>query len=272
MLDDGGQSRWPERFPLDRLDSIRRRTGPARFAAQMLLQPTSTEDGRLDPERIVLYGENLVAEPLSGDAIRLTLGSRRLVSASCWWDPAFGAPRKGDGSVIAIVFTDSDGGYHLHRIRWLEQDSRDDTDAATQLCRQAAAFAREYHAPAIRLETNGLGKFLPGLLRRALADADCSAGVIECTSRKAKAVRILEAFDAVLAAGALRAHDSVTQTPFLREMREWRPGGRSRDDGLDAVAGCLASEPVRFSLLPRPVARDWRQGGASHRAITDFEV
>lgn len=274
VIDEHGDSRWPDRFPPARLDSIRRRTGPARFAAQMLLQPTSTEDGRLDPERIDFYRHEIAVEELSGDLLRLSLGDKRLVSASCWWDPAFGSPRKGDGSVIAIVYSDGEGRYYLHRIQWLQQDSRDATNAAMQLCRQAAKFARTWHAPAIRIETNGLGKFLPGLLRQALSESDCAASVIECTSRKAKAVRILEAFDAVLAASALRAHDSVAQTPFLREMREWRPGAAMHDDGLDAVAGCLSSEPVRFGLrAARPAARrDWRSGATPHTAVTDFEI
>lgn len=273
VLDEHGDSRWPERFPPARLATIRRRTGPARFAAQMLLQPTSTEDGRLDPDRIGFYRHELEVEELSGDLLRLSLDGKRLVSASCWWDPAFGSPRKGDGSVIAIVYSDGEGGYYLHRIQWLEQDERDTTNAAQQLCRKAADFARAWHAPAIRVETNGLGKFLPGLLRQALAEADYDAAVIETASHKAKAVRILEAFDAVLAAGALKAHDSVAQTAFLRELREWRPGVAGRDDGLDAVAGCLSSEPVRFGLRPdRPAGRRWRIGAQAHTAVTDFDV
>jgi predicted phage terminase large subunit-like protein len=274
VLDADGQSRWPERFTPERLAQIRRRSGPARFAAQMLLQPTSSEDGRLDPERIALYGEDIAVEHLSGDALRLSIGKRRLVSASCWWDPSFGSPRKGDGSVVAVVFTDEEGTYRLHRIRWLTHTARDPADAATQMCRQVADFAAEHHVPAVRLESNGLGKFLPGLLRRVIAEQGGSAGVIECTSRKAKAVRILEAFDAVLAAGALQAHHSVAQTSFFQEMRDWRPGvNAARDDGLDAVAGCLASEPVRLGQFIAPATRrDWRGGLAPQRAVTDFDL
>ncbi|WP_341895480.1 phage terminase large subunit [Ferrovibrio terrae] len=273
VLDENDNSRWPERFPRERLDSIRRRTGPARFAAQMLLQPTSTEDARLDPGRIPLYDGALQVEHLSGDRMLLQIEGKRMVSVSCWWDPAFGAPRNGDGSVIAAVFGDAEGGYWLHGIRWLEQDAASSSDAASQLCAQAAKFIKALHLPAVRLETNGIGKFLPGLLRRALVEADCGAGVIECNSRKSKSVRILEAFDVVLAAGALQAHKSVADTPFFAEMREWRPDGRSRDDGLDAVSGCLLSEPVRFGLLPaRPGLPDWRSGAAQHQAQTDFEL
>ncbi|WP_246068797.1 phage terminase large subunit [Ferrovibrio terrae] len=273
VLDERDDSRWPERFPRERLDSIRRRTGAARFAAQMLLQPVSTEDARLDPGRIPIYGGELEVEHLSGDRMLLTIEGRRMVSASCWWDPAFGMPRNGDGSVIAAVYGDADGGYWLHRIQWLEQQPGSSLDAASQLCAQATSFAKALHLPAIRLETNGIGKFLPSLLRRTLAQADCGAGVIECTSRKAKSARILQAFDVVLAAGALQAHRSVTDTPFFAEMREWRPDGRSRDDGLDAVSGCLLSEPVRFGLLPsRPAMPDWRGQAGQHQAQSDFEL
>ena len=88
--------------------------------------------------------------------------------------------------------------------------------------------------------------------------------------------------DARLAAGVLHMHDSVAATQFMNELREWRPGtgrGRShqRDDGLDAVAGCLLSEPVRIGSLmgrhadPRPVRRDWR-GVAPVVAPSDFSV
>ena len=61
-------------------------------------------------------------------------------------------------------------------------------------------------------------------------------------------------FDPLLAAGALRAHASVWQTPFVREMREWLPGGRGEDDGLDAVSGCILGQPVRLGPRrhPRP--------------------
>lgn len=273
VLNEREESRWPERFPRERLDSIRRRTGAARFAAQMLLQPVSTEDARLDPDRIPLYGGELEVEHLSGDRMLLSIEGKRMVSASCWWDPAFGMPRHGDGSVIAAVFGDADGGYWLHRIQWLEQQPGSDLDAASQLCALAASFVKALHLPSVRLETNGLGRFLPGLLRRALSAADCGAGVIEQTSRQSKTARILQAFDVVLAAGALQAHRSVTDTPFFAEMREWRADGRSRDDGLDAVSGCLISEPVRLGLLPaRPALPNWRGGGAQHQAKTEFEV
>ena len=55
--------------------------------------------------------------------------------------------------------------------------------------------------------------------------------------------------------------ESVCDTPFMREMREWRPeGSGQRDDGIDAVAGALAQAPVRLKTLPCGGTRQRWQG------------
>ncbi|QQP88576.1 phage terminase large subunit [Skermanella sp. TT6] len=280
IRDAEGRSAWPTRFPDAAIERIRRATGPNKFESQMMLKPVSIADGRLDPDRLLPYEAELDYREARGVPV-LMLGDRRMVSASCWWDPAYGAPegaaregRAGDGSVLAAVFSDVDGGYWLHRIRYLTAVPDGDDHEAAQQCRQVAEFLRDLHLPSVMLETNGVGKFLPGILRRELARCGVGASVVEKTSSVPKDRRILEAFDAVLAAGALHAHRSVWDTPFVREMREWRPGGRHKghDDGLDAVAGCLSNEPVRFGSVGRPGrSADWR-GGPPGRAVTDFKV
>lgn len=275
LLDEQGRCRWPERFSAARIEAIRRRTGPAKFDSQMMLRPRSIVEGRLDPDRLRLYDTELHYTEGNREA-RLTLGDRRLVSVSCWWDPSYGSPSKGDASVVAVVFTDDQGSYWLHRVRYLRHDPRqaDVVDEATQLCRQVADFARDLHLPAISLETNGIGRFLPGLLRQELRALAITCAVIERSSSRAKDLRIVDAFDAVLAAGRLAAHRSIWNTPFVEEMREWRPGARGRDDGLDAVAGCLLSEPVRLPRAPgggaAPARPDWRFGGPGILAESDF--
>ena len=67
-----------------------------------------------------------------------------MVSASAWWDPAYGAPGAGDASVVAAVFVDAEGAYWLHGIRYLSHDPAQlrETDEATQLCRQVARVRR----------------------------------------------------------------------------------------------------------------------------------
>jgi hypothetical protein len=275
-----GASAWPERYPPARIEELRRRSGPNRFASQMLLRPVAIAEGRLDPDRLRRYADELAYAEGNTECV-MTLGGRRLVSATCWWDPAYGAPAggpgsaRGDASVIAAVFFDAEGRAYLHRIAYLTHDPerRDEIDEATQLCRQAAAFAGELHLPSIAVETNGVGRFLPGLLRQALGRARVPCAVRELTSRRPKDQRILEAFDAPLAAGMLFAHAGVFETPFVREMREWRPGRTgSRDDGLDAVAGCLSLEPHRLPRLAPAGRQRWRPGAAGVAAPHAFDV
>jgi hypothetical protein len=129
----------------------------------------------------------------------------------------------------------------------------------------------------LSVETNGLGKFLPSLLRREMEELGIACAVVEKYSSTAKDKRILEAFDAPLAAGRIYVHDSVHRTPFITEMREWRPASKAPDDGLDAVAGCLLTEPVRLSRNPNAQAQGKRPnwvggGGKPFRARTSFEV
>lgn len=84
--------------------------------------------------------------------------------------------------------------------------------------------------------------------------------VLEDISKRNKAERILAAFDAPLANGALFMHESVKKTPFLDQMREWRESSSLKDDGLDAVAGCLLNEPVRIGVLTHRYQehKEWR--------------
>lgn len=277
LLDAEGNSAWPERFSRSRIEDIRRRSGPAKFESQMMLRPRNFAIGRLDPDALRCYQGELNYSEGNHEAT-LFLEGRRLVSASCWWDPSYGAPDKGDASVVAVVFTDDQGDYWLHRIRYLNHDPAlvEQVDEASQLCRQVAAFARALYLPAITIETNGLGRFLPGLLRREIANAGIRCAVVEKTASRQKDLRIIDAFEAVLAAGRLHAHQSVLASPFVAEMRDWQPGGKGRDDGLDAVAGCLLNEPVRLYRRPpdanTEVLGKWRHSGTVVAAETEFPV
>lgn len=269
IRDAEGRSRWPERFPEEEIDRIALETGPTRFRSQMMLEPLPPEDTRLDPDLLVFYESEIELREGNGQRL-LSIGGRRMVSASAFWDPAFGRPEKGDSSVVACVFVDAEGRYHLHDIRYLDaRGRRPGEDEATVMCRQVAAFVEEHCLPSITVETNGIGRFLPALLRRELAARGLAVPVLEHASTKPKDRRILEALDPVLAARRLHVHRRVARTPFVAEMRDWRPGGRGRDDGLDAVAGCIASEPVRLGNVARGTRRPaWQGGGKSYLART----
>jgi hypothetical protein len=260
IIDEQGRSQWPERFTNGHIERIRLRSGPNKFESQMMLCPLDIHESRLRPERLKMYDMEIEYSEANLGA-RLLLGERRLVSASCWWDPSYGSPNIGDASVVAVVYTDEDGSYWLHQIEYLTHDPNvnEYIDEATQMCQRVVEFVKRLYLPSICLETTGLGRFLPNLLRRELANQHVYCSVIEKTSSISKTNRIIEAFDAILAGNRLHAHRNVWKTPFIEEMREWRPGNRCRDDGLDAVAGCLLSEPVRIPCYPQVIHLDRRE-------------
>ncbi len=175
--------------------------------------------------------------------------------------------------MLAIVFGDDEGRSFLHKMAWLKVDPRAPEDEATQQCRAVAALARDYYLPAVMVEINGIGQFLPAILRREMARMRVPCAVNTRVSTRAKDLRIIEAFDAVLAAQALHVHESVRRTPFINEMREWRPGrGGGCDDGLDAVAGALSLKPARLKYEAFSARQDWHGTGKGLTAQVDFEV
>ncbi|PJB71695.1 MAG: hypothetical protein CO093_04605 [Alphaproteobacteria bacterium CG_4_9_14_3_um_filter_47_13] len=269
VIEEDGTIAWPERYTQDDINFIRRSTGPNKFSSQMMLVPVNIAQGRLDPQDFRRYEARL-------DYIKelhlLGIGDRKMVSASAWWDPAFGRGQN-DSSVLAVIYADETGCYWLHRIVYLKTKQQDNMDEATCQCRQIAQVAKELYLPSVTLETNGIGRFLPSILRRELAQARVPCAVREVHNSKPKDLRIMEAFDTVLAARLLYVHGSVYDTPFIREVQEWRPGAKGgRDDGLDAVAGALSLEPVRLRRYYAGGRQEWQSGGKMHEAKTDFEV
>ena len=269
VLNEQGESTWPERFDLDHLRRIKRQTGPNKFASQMMLQPVNITEGRLNPDLLQVYEGDLYFAKEIG---RLHINGKVMISASCWWDPAFGSA-KGDNSVLACIFVDTDGNFYLQHLEYISLDPHSDVDELVQQCRIVAQIAKRFMLPSVSVETNGIGKFLPSALRNEMVRANVQCAVIDENNKLNKADRILEAFDAILAARRLFVNSSVFKTPFMREMREWRPDNkRMKDDGLDAVAGALLRQPVRIERLYGHGAQIWQGNGKVFMAKTDFKV
>ena len=254
IVDDRGRSRWPERFPRHKIEALKREVGPLRFRAQMLLEPVDLRDVRLDPARLVPF-EAEVAVTTANRRRQLHLDDTELKTVTCWWDPAFGS-KHGDGSTVAVVFADVHGSFWCVDLVYLKHDPAlaEQVDEATQLCRQVIAIARRHHCPTVTVETNGIGKFLPNLLRKTVRSMNAPTAVREHVSTRNKDRRILEAFDPVLAARSLKVHTRVMDTPLVEEMRSFVPGTTNRDDGLDAVAACLLDQGTGVGLAGTPSA------------------
>ncbi|MCC9623927.1 phage terminase large subunit [Thalassospira sp. MA62] len=288
IVDKDGAAAWPERFDRDAIAAMKARTPMRKFQSQMMLEMVAPTAGMLDPARLHFYDAPADIERANG-ALRLCVGDRRMVASACHFDPSYGG-LKGDGAVIACVYICEAGEYWLHDVKWLRTsdpntqtntqtqtgdgaydgacDGTNDRagawrDEASQLCAQVAAFLARHHLTSLRVETNGVGRFLPNILRRELKQIGWAASVVEHHETINKAQRIEDAFGAVMGAGLLHVHEDVRKTPFIRQMREWQPNGGGQDDGLDAVAGCILNDPVRLPRTDMPIRReDWRNFGS----------
>nr|BDD45692.1 hypothetical protein 11 [Alphaproteobacteria bacterium] len=268
LLNQEGESIWLERYPHEEIEKIRQATGPNKFASQMLLQPVNITNGRLDASLLNIYdGEFAYVKELN----RLEIQNTKMISAAAWWDPAFGS-EKGDRSVLAICFLDDHGTYWLHHLAVLKPYERATQDYAAAQCAEVAKLLKQYMVPSVSVEINGIGRYLPGILRQELHRQNVPASVLEVTSRRPKDIRIMEAFDVMLAARRLNVHKSVMQTHFATELSEWRPNSKGHDDCLDAVAGALLLQPVRIGSSPSVGRQVWTGRGKSSQAKTDFQV
>lgn len=267
--DEDGISAWPEHYSSEDIARLKRHTGPNKFASQMLLRPVNITEGRLKTSALRYY-EGVVG--FVKELRQIELAGKRMISASAYWDPALGNSR--DRSVLAVVFTDEDGESWLQQLKYLELDNYSDVDEATQQCRQVAREAQLLLLPSITVETNGIGGLLPEILRREINKIGFGCTVKKKHNTRPKDLRILESFDAILAARSLHVHKRLLKTPFISEMQEWKPGLKNaRDDGLDAVAGALEQEPLRLRKRQEWKNRpSWRPGSKSRIADTEFEV
>ncbi|HET6498837.1 MAG TPA: phage terminase large subunit, partial [Coriobacteriia bacterium] len=171
-IDFYAQCSWPERFT--RTEIIRRRRGcrtRGEWESQYQLHARPLSDVRLDPDRLIAYD----CEPELGiinGTTALRLGGAQMVGVASYWDCALG--RAGtDASAFCIVYTDAGGRLYWHRAIGLTGDLDDQ-------CRSVRALVAQFHLPHVIVETNGVGGFVPPVLRRHLSGITC--GVTETVS------------------------------------------------------------------------------------------
>jgi hypothetical protein len=122
------------------------------------------------------------------------------------------------------------------------------TGDADAQCTQVKGWLESFHIPHICIEVNGIGNFLPDILRKYLVGT-----AISCEgkfTRLNKAQKIVSAFEVLLASGRIHAHESVMDTKFLMQLRDFNPsqvGRRKKDDYIDTVASAIINEPNRIT-------------------------
>ncbi len=267
VMDMQGNSAWPERFPLDVIEQKRLKTGPGKFASQMLCQPVNITDGKFDPASLTVYDDDVVYSESQQQPV-LTIDGKKMVAACAWWDPSFGR-QGGDKSVFALIYTDEHGRFWLHHLQAILTKPDSVVSEAEQQCRIVCDLLENYFVPLIAVETNGIGMFLPGMLKNMLGEMGNGCSVLNITSRRPKNVRISEAFEVVLAARTLNVHRTALANSFLQELKDWSPKKKHQaDDALDAVAGALTLSPHRIMRSFGGKKQNWMVTGKIRMAKT----
>jgi hypothetical protein len=266
---------WPERFSRAEVEFKRSEcTTFNEWDSQYQLHAKPVGNVRLDPERMRVYRDEPVVREANGE-VGMWLGNTRIVGACAWWDCSLGKV-KSDASAFVLVLTDERGALYWHVAEGLTGDLADfdpDGKLVGGQCLQIRNLVLRYQIPAIDVETNGPGGFVPPILRRALAGTGC--GVREQFSVQDKRSRILDAFEPALSSRFLWAHVSVTDGPAWDQLKDFNPGARNQpDDYIDAGAGAIAQTPVRFGkVIGQPAdghRSDWRPANGVHEVTLDM--
>ena len=259
IVDERGASAWPEIFPPEKIDQIRRTVGPRHFSSQMMLEYISEEKSRLEPDALNFYtGElDLRKAQIDVGACRARPGvcdtPLQITGYSCYWDPS-SARRGADASVIALVLRDDKTRHaFIHDIKYLAAHEDDLHPFATQ-CESVLDFMAAYGLRHIAVEVNGIGNALPEILRNASVQRGQPLVIQKIINSAKKEMRILDAIEPLLGTGRLYAHERIRAAPLVDEFADWSFAATlNRDDGLDAVAGALRTPPI--AIRPRGAAR-----------------
>ncbi|KVC52312.1 phage terminase large subunit [Burkholderia stagnalis] len=259
---------WPERFDRAELLKRRQRTRTINeWDSQYQLHSKPIHDSRLDPEHIKAYDVHPRVES-ANRGIRMMLGNVQIVSGRAYWDPSKGKIG-GDASAFSLMLDDGYGNHYWHVAEPLTgelaefSDERNTKIIGGQVM-QLAALVRRFNIVQVCVETNGIGAFVPTVLKRALQQETLRCAVKEVMQSSNKNERILAGLESPLASGVLWAHVDVLDGPLWDQMKDWNPVLRSQpDDYLDSGAGAILQAPIRINhLVGKPTAdvgKDWRQ-------------
>lgn len=259
---------WPERFTPGEMVKRRRKCKTVNeWDSQYQLHSRPLHETRLNPDRLAAYDLEPVFLTRNGEFV-MRLGNVRIVAAAGRWDPSSGKLRS-DVSAFAVVLQDEDGRRYLHRVEKLSGDVVEFGDDGKTVIggqvKQICDLVDRFRLPRVSIETNGIGKFSPAVLKGALKQRRLKCGVSEVVSTQNKQKRILEALEPLLSvADQLWAHVSVIDGPACVQMREWNPAmAEQPDDYVDVIAGAVTETPERITNAVAPPDVDGFDRGIS---------
>jgi hypothetical protein len=274
VLDIYSHCAWPERFTRDDIEKRRKKTRTLNYwDSQYQLEAKPITESRLDPARMKPYTAQPVIERANGE-MRMMLGAARIIGARCYWDCAAGKVG-GDDSAVSLILDDSTGAYYWHVAQAMigelvEFSDGEHSKIVSGQVMQACDIIEKYQVPQIYVETNGLGTFVPKILRKAIKQRRLQCAVLEVNATGNKNEKILAGLEPPLKSGVLWAHTEVLDGPVWDQMQDFNPAVKNQpDDYLDSAASAILQAPVRIGQVVGGLAgnsprEDWRPGTGVH--------
>ena len=237
ILDIAAGNQWPTYFDRDEIIFRRKQCLTLNtWDSQYQLQAKPLHEVRLNPDLMPVYDNEVEIRTVNKE-IAITLDGTPITTVRAHWDCSKGK-KTSDESIFSLMFGDDHGNHHWHCNDVLEGEVFDQ-------CRKVAKRVIQYQIPGIIIETNGIGGFLPSILKRVFKEKGVvGCGIIEKNVSTNKTTRILEAFEPLLSARLLHVRRSVLDDGLDGQMRDWIPTAKNqKDDKLDGGAGCIRNMP-----------------------------
>lgn len=277
VVDFYSESLWPERFTRKEMAKRRKECRTLNeWDSQYMLMARPIGNVRLDPERVEVYDCEPVIDEVNG-GLRMTLNGIQMVGAALTIDPASGK-LKSDVSALALVLQDGNGKRYWHRalplvgeVAEFAEDGRTITGGQVMtIC----DVVEKYRISRVQVETNGIGKFMPAVLKAAFKQRKLVCGVGDDHSSENKNKRILEAFEPLILSNQLAMSRQVADSPAYNELLEFNPSATSNDDDyIDSAAKAISMTPERvqsFGKFNPSKTQNWSPRSGVFEAQVDF--
>ncbi|MCM3755397.1 hypothetical protein M3665_26105, partial [Bacillus licheniformis] len=144
-----------------------------------------------------------------------------------YWDCATGKVGS-DDSAFSLVLDDAAGNYYWHVAQamlgeFAEFSSGENSKITGGQVMQVCDLVERFAIPLIYVETNGVGSFVPQLLRKALRQRKLVCGVKDTAATVNKNEKILAGIEPPLKSGVLWAHVDVLDSPVWDQMQSFNP-------------------------------------------------
>jgi len=267
IIDLATGNAWPSRF--DRAEIKFKREECNTFNAwdsQYMLKARPVHNIRLNPDRLIVYEEQPEIV-VANNALSMYLNGVQLTGCRAYWDPSKGKADS-DDSTFSVMFQDDRGHLYWHILEVQKGEVFEQCDGIIPLVRQ-------YQLPSVMIETNGIGGFLPPILRKALKEARLQCGVTEVNRSQNKTAYILDAYEVPLSGQFLHVHRSVLESGLAQQMNSWIPSRQAQqDDLIDSGAGCIRNLPVKIGKVVHaalPQARnEWRPNMEQYEVEVEY--